>query len=319
MPGEDTKSFWEMSLNFRRVSTLLLMAVTTVLILYSTTRFHAHKPWKRKELNTSKVPEGIKNLTIVSQNIWLLTIPFFDTSHAVKERLDTFADAVASCDLVLIQEIFVFKMGPFEKRGNYLLLERLMLERGFAYQASSEQTIPKYLGQNSGLVIYSKYPIVRSKSYFYKDRSLHEKINNKGYIIAELANNGHPIYVATTHLDAADRKIRRAQLQELIQQLQSEIKLQSVTPLVILAGDLNILGNNEEFDDVKKMMQTMKLQEIFTEHKATYNDGTALDHMFLSREFLVRRKETRMFVSQNDEPVSDHHALWVNIILNDEK
>ena len=256
----------------------------------------------------------VQNITIASQNIWLPEIPLLRNNHAVSQRIKSFAASVSSCDIVLVQELFIFKMGPWQRSENYVQLAELMVEKGFAFHATSEDTIPKYMGQNSGLVIYSKYPILRSRSWIYKDRSLHEKPNNKGYIIAEILVGRTLVYIATTHLDAGEKHVRQKQLEELVRVLGREIVRSP--PFVILAGDLNVLRNDGEFENVEKFTKKLDLKEVFTDHLATYKDGSTLDHMFVSRNFAIGHKEIRKFVTKNNEPVSDHYALWANLIFN---
>lgn len=261
--------------------------------------------------NTNK---EVNNITITSQNIWLTLIPFVRNNKDVRKRLQSFAKGVSSSDIVLLQELFIFKIGPWEWNGNYLELTKFMREEGFIYLANSERTTPQFFGQNSGLLIYSKYPIIKSKSWTYEQGSFKETFSNKGYILAQIQVGKYCVCVGNTHLDSGDIAIRKGQLREIFKSLWDHIV--HSPSLVVLAGDFNIPGNDPEFDGVNSGTRQLGLKEVFTEHLATYKDGTCMDHMFISQNVTVNYKNICKFVTVSNEPISDHYALWANLKLN---
>ena len=58
-------------------------------------------------------------------------------------------------DVVLVQEVFLLRLGPFILSGNFERFARALAKGGLIYHSNPLHTLPQYLGQNSGCAIFS--------------------------------------------------------------------------------------------------------------------------------------------------------------------
>tara|TARA_B100001250_G_C19650982_1_gene722669 strand:- start:184 stop:882 length:699 start_codon:yes stop_codon:yes gene_type:complete len=159
--------------------------------------------------------------TIVSWNIHGL--PLFLTSNITKNIVKKIINF--NSDIVCIQECF-----------SDILLDKIKKETCTIYPYLITGSLKKkfVLGENSGLVILSKYPINFQLFHNYKSSSGCDSLSNKGYLIVKIGK----LNIVNTHLQSDElnifgntEKIIEAQLEELKQYLPCEN--------TILCGDFN--------------------------------------------------------------------------------
>ena len=116
-------------------------------------------------------------LRVMSQNVWN---SFFAGGPERKARLMAFREELQRLcvDVVIVQEMFVFGFGPFCLQGDAEDAGQLLLQLGFVHQTSPTATRP-FLGQSSGLVVYSKYPIKKEKHETFASR---RSVTAKGWL-----------------------------------------------------------------------------------------------------------------------------------------
>ncbi|MER8100893.1 endonuclease/exonuclease/phosphatase family protein [Kitasatospora sp. NPDC094016] len=111
--------------------------------------------------------------------------------------------------------------------------------------------------ENGGVVIVSTWPLVHKEQFIYRDGHGADWWANKGFAYVILNVAGKRVHVVGTHTQSDDpddqktaREVRARQLVQLDSYLTS-LSIPSAEPVVV-AGDFNIDGHTEEFDDLLK-------------------------------------------------------------------
>lgn len=202
-----------------------------------------------------------------SQSIRVLSLntfirPFLiGVSDYKDQRLQRLLPYLRSYDLICFQELF-WTTGSRKKQ----FLDQLINHASFIYQTSSPVPAlsgllrwpPKFI--DAGLVILSKYPIIKAQYYTFSDavgKSV-DYVVAKGVLYARIGLFAdapeRTVHVFTLHLqasngldDVAFKEVRATQLQELVLFVRDMIK-DDPEAMVILAGDFNVDGRRG-FDD----------------------------------------------------------------------
>lgn len=142
-------------------------------------------------------------------------------------------------DVVAFQEVFT----PYQLRV-------LAFMKGYAHRAVGASTSSKPL--SSGLLIVSKWPIVRKKTMIFKKCSGAECKASKGALAATvLFPDAGEVDVITTHLNSVHGgELRMAQLGQLARFVEA---YNTSNPLVLL-GDFNIDPNTRELLDFEHQL-----------------------------------------------------------------
>jgi endonuclease/exonuclease/phosphatase family metal-dependent hydrolase len=123
---------------------------------------------------------------------------------------------------------------------------------------------------NSGLWIFSKYPIEETKSIAFKNKSGIDAFSRKGALLVELNVNGQLIQIAGTHMqNAGGAVIRHAQCNEFAQRLLKPNAKAGVPQ--ILCGDFNINRENNESYEFMLASLDAKDEEIRGEQRFSYD------------------------------------------------
>lgn len=167
----------------------------------------------------------VLRFTVLDGNMWLLPSPWADDQDG---RLQRFLEMIASYqpEIVTLQEVWLNKdLGAFRKGLP-------------GYWAAG---IPPFLYNRSGLVVFSRFPILDARygTYPYtRDHSFVETLAHKGFLQVDLDMGGRVVRVIDTHLYAS-----RGSVENRFPVWQFEI-LRALTADVgvptFLAGDLNI-------------------------------------------------------------------------------
>lgn len=166
------------------------------------------------------------------------------------DRINEIAYLAKDYDVLLLQEVFrwCFFYYTFSHGYGGILLSRLE-KIGFFYMYTTPN--PSW-GQNSGLVVASKYPIINVNSMKYKNYGGIELWTSKGLLDVKIAfpyisypynyiyNEKHIRFI-DTHLQAKSKKYRDAQLKEI----HDYIIKNKYENDILLAGDFNLDSNNK--------------------------------------------------------------------------
>jgi endonuclease/exonuclease/phosphatase family metal-dependent hydrolase len=176
----------------------------------------------------------------LSQNLWL---HYFVLAPNRSGRIQAFLtrlqrhDADQNLTFVCIQEAFLLRLGPWVISTHVDQLIRGMAALGFRFHSDPYLSLPRFFGQNSGLLVFSKLPLMhQDATAFAVSREL---LNNKGFVAVTLASAGEhaKLTIVNTHLDSAAEHIRRAQVAQLGTYLQ---RLSAPDRALLVCGDLNI-------------------------------------------------------------------------------
>jgi len=224
-----------------------------------------------------------------------------------------------SIDIVVFQECF-------DIRARRILKRRLKKE--YPYKAGPANRMLPVLFTNSGIVIYSKYPIIDKWQFPYKwkEKESHDKFARKGCLMVEieLPNQQH-IQVLGTHLQAGGPdKIRHSQYKQL---KSFTDKNQKENVPQIICGDFN----TRKTDDVnyKTMISIIDAEDgeiqgdlcctsdgLLNDMK-TYNpdDRKVIDYIFykgngIQPEYLKREvRQYQQRWNKKYKDLSDHNAV----------
>ncbi|KAJ7393808.1 hypothetical protein OS493_003472 [Desmophyllum pertusum] len=159
-----------------------------------------------------------KNIRLVSYNLWCDYLkPHSITS--LNDRIEGLAEGIKDFDIALIQEAYIFKTGiaVFTKCASLLIA--MMETRGFHYRTSIADFVAPYLGQSGGIVIFSRIPLARTTSRRYRNYSILQFYNYRGFVVGEYLFNSRHLYVVNTHLDPHGAATRTLQVKELAAEL----------------------------------------------------------------------------------------------------
>lgn len=289
---------------------------------------HSNTQVERKiktTLNTSQ-------LRILSMNVWChypmsVVKQSKDTmwGFSFRKRLQLLISAIAKnkYDIVCVQELFVAKLGPLTLNGNLLYMIQEMQKCGlvFSTTAAATKSTPRFIGQNSGLVIFSRFPIIDICTHTYKSTA--EFGTTKGCVSVVVAPDPMTrVRVVNTHMNARSKTVKEAQVRELVAFIKTHnTRKPTTTPstgivtATIVCGDFNVCPQ-PVYDDGSeyKFLQTQMLDELelknacpakIAEMKFTCESAT-LDHIFISDVLHVQQFETIDIRNTNKLRVSDH-------------
>jgi endonuclease/exonuclease/phosphatase family metal-dependent hydrolase len=170
-------------------------------------------------------------LTVVTQNLWchypmslLKQEAGVMPGKSFEERLLLFSEYVKdnTVDVVVVQELFVFRMGPFYTNHNFTTFAQAMRDCGLTECTDPSLSMhARLLGQNSGVAIFSKWPLLNSCSFEFE--STGEPLNSKGFVCAEIAMaRNRKAYVMSAHLDARSFSHKEKQILQISKHLKAK-------------------------------------------------------------------------------------------------
>ncbi len=191
-------------------------------------------------------PVAPKKIKILSWNIYML--PGF-LGHGKKPRAEAIGQLLASSDydVLVFQEAF---------HGNARKILSRLLSPAFPFQAGPANQKLLSLKTNSGIWIFSKYPIENSYSIIYDTRHGIDAFSRKGALLAEIKVNGQLVQVVGTHLQNSGGDWRRySQCVELYNRLLHPHERLGV--MQIVCGDFNI-DRNRSVDGYEYMLHLLQ-------------------------------------------------------------
>lgn len=172
---------------------------------------------------------GSNALKVLSYNIYALPL----VSTLIDERLGQLPQNLKGYDVILFQEAF--------SSSRSSMLNALRAE--YPYQTH----VPKipYNGINvfdSGVLVASRYPIVKTADFIYPDCTGTDCFADKGIIYAEVVKGGKSYHVTSTHTASFDTAEARALRQVQFQQMRALVDAQGIPSFdaVMFGGDFNV-------------------------------------------------------------------------------
>lgn len=284
----------------------------------STDKRNLFRHFTQKDVNKTQSTLNVeKNLHLVTYNLWCdLMKPH--TVLDIRERIESLAEGIKYFDIALIQEAYILNTGVAVVTKCASLLVAAMERHGFHYRTSIADFVAPYVGNSGGVVIFSRIPLVRTASRLYRNYSILQLADYRGFVIGEYSFNSQHFYVVNTHLDPHGVNARISQTKELIKATQNF----NTNSHVIVAGDFNIdnhypttSNSSQEYQELLQTMNQAGLQSAFPVRMKTNTDGGSYDAVFTSSNVAVISKQIIKLVTKSNKLVSDHFGLAVELKL----
>lgn len=193
----------------------------------------------------------LKKIKILSWNIYML--PHLVAVHSNKKmRAVAIGEALIESDYDVI-----FFQEAFHSTARNIILSQLQSK--FPYHAGPANKKLFSLKANSGLWIFSKYPIVKSQSIIYRNKFGVDALSRKGALLVELNVEGQHIQIAGTHLqNCGPVWLRHVQCVEFYKRLLKPNAQEGVPQ--IICGDFN----NDRYtvqEDYQFMLQALDAKD----------------------------------------------------------
>jgi endonuclease/exonuclease/phosphatase family metal-dependent hydrolase len=222
-----------------------------ILLLFYSECLTAQEPFTVSATNSYTAEKEATDieLKVLSWNIQMLPRLVFPVRRGPITRARLIPEKIIndSVDIIVFQECF-------DMRARRILKHRL--KNDYPYKAGPANRMVPFIFTNSGIVIYSKFPIVEKWQFPYKwkEKEGADKFARKGCLMVEIElPNGQHIQVLGTHLQAGGPpQIKHNQYKQLRSFIDKHRK-ENIPQL--LCGDFNTRKN----DDVnyKTMMATI--------------------------------------------------------------
>ncbi|XP_078356707.1 uncharacterized protein LOC144641553 isoform X2 [Oculina patagonica] len=217
-----------------------------------------------------------KNVRLVSFNLWCDYFKPYAHSN-INERMESLAEGIKDFDIALIQEAFIWKTGIAVFTKCALLLIAVMEKHGFLYRTSIADFVAPRVGKSGGIVIFSRIPLARTVSKLYRNYSISNLMEYRGFVVGEFFFNSQHLYVVNTHLDPSGVQARALQVQELLTNLQN---ITDANSHFVVAGDFNIDNNypttsnsSKEYKELLQAMRKAGVKPVFPVRMETNTDG----------------------------------------------
>ncbi|NOH72555.1 sphingomyelin phosphodiesterase [Vibrio pectenicida] len=268
-------------------------------------------------VKTGEVSEPDENtLKIMTYNIWALPVM---ASH-IGDRYDIIPDHVLGYDVLALQEVFASGRNEFLRE----------LAKEYPYQTEMlDKKGPNI--HDGGVIIVSRFPIVRQTQYVFPDCAGTDCFADKGVNYAEIIKGGKAYHVFATHTASSDTDKAREYRQRQFKQIRALAKSLEIPSqeTVVYSGDFNV--NKLKFPfDYQRMMENLSVIEPdysgYTESTfdPRINDfsGKALsggehveylDYVMVSNEYAMKMHNN----NRVDVPRTTDERLWKHYNLSD--
>ena len=267
-------------------------------------------------LNVFNVKAQEHQIKVMSWNVFLRPGILSDGQMDRVSSIGTYL-ICSGADVIVLQEVF-------HRRARKRLLEEL--DDWYEYHTSLG---PKsFFGVSSGVIIFSKHPIIEEKFVSYSKSKGADGLAKKGVVLAKIRFGKQDIHVVGTHLQAgassAAKSVQKSQLAELA----NAVNLIGDSSVVILAGDFNITPDEKLFAYLSNSLK-VELPDLSPPFYATANfadqdlfpaegEPVWIDYIFLKKTTRAKQKSTwieRVF-SKNRDRFSDHDMIYSVFEIN---
>lgn len=218
-------------------------------------------------------PTGPDELSVLAWNVWLRPTTLFGNGQ--RRRVERMPELVAGHDVLVLSE-------AFDDDEREVLLERLRPEYPHASRIVGED---KFLCQDGGVIVVSRWPIVAEAQEVYTDYSGSDGWSDKGVLWVRILKHGRPWNLVATHMQAGPQSnagkvaIREKQLSQ-IQRFLGARGIPRDEP-VLFAGDLNVDLRGREMARAKELLGAEGLR---LEGPLRFTYDPALDPLALEDE-----------------------------------
>lgn len=243
-------------------------------------------PW----INPRRIPSPANELHVMTYNIYEFT--YFDSPTGQVQRTcripGTIAEQFPEVDVIVFEEVFMG--GCWPEKGVHF--RDLLQFYGFVYstkitgdqKTGGDNTGSKYLYMNGGVMIASRYPIIKESEYDYEALNPNANLQRAvsyAKIVKSVAGENKTYHVFGTHSESSNssdfyQNIRKLQALEFRAFINS-MQIPNSEP-VILAADFNMdfITSRWEVVEVLEILQAVS-PPVIGQETATWNP----DNQFL--------------------------------------
>lgn len=253
------------------------------------------------------------SLKILSWNVFLRPAILQDGQM---ERVSGIGEYLlsADADVLVLQELF-------HTRARKALIRSLSVQ----YPFRTEVGKTSLFGVSSGVMIFSKTPILEEEHVYFKRAIKADRLAVKGGVLATIEYRESQVQIIGTHLQAGGgekgENIRKEQLHHLLSLIKKENRENRNT---VFAGDFNIGQQSENFTYLLSILESenhavdseIKHTANFDDHGLYVSDGRPkwIDFILLRKNGTLRFHRTRIEQPKCPENLaynrlSDHNPI----------
>lgn len=221
----------------------------------------------------------------------------------------------SGADILVLQEVFHRRAGRELKK---------QLKETYPYQTKKGPVT--WLGIPSGVVFFSKMPILKEKRISFSFSKGSDRLAKKGAVLVTFEKNGQQICILGTHLQAGSKKSKRKIRSSQIDQISNAVKDVDSNSILIYAGDFNIRKESTTFSKLKEKLnfKNPKLKDqSMGRATANFSDNglypvkgkpSWIDYILIRRSSKVEQKslwieEPRGKKNRKNKRLSDHNPI----------
>ena len=243
-------------------------------------------------------------------------------SDRQKDRVPKISEYLLNtgADVLVLQEVF--------HRKSRRQLISILSEQ---YSFHTERGPVSFWGVSSGVLIFSKKPILNESNTSFSRARVSDRLAKKGVVGVQIEVNNQDVYILGTHLQTGGSEKSIDVQNEQIKTIESIIKKIPSSGLIIYAGDFNITPHGKLFaslirrlmvtppviDSVIKTTANFRDQDLY----AVYGEPVWIDFIFLKAT--TRAKQIRTWIEEprgNIEGksirLSDHNPIFSVFEIN---
>ncbi|MFD8599676.1 sphingomyelin phosphodiesterase [Kitasatospora sp. NPDC059646] len=206
--------------------------------------------------HAESAPLTVAPLDVLSYNTFLMSTNLYPNwGQAYRAQAIAGADFFQGHDVVVLQE-------AFDNASSDALVSRAsaaypyhtpVVGRSTGGWDATSGSYSSATPEDGGVLLLSKWPILRKEQYVFKDACGSDWWSNKGFVYAQLDVNGQRTHVVGTHLQSTDSGCSSGQAADIRgRQLRAmkaflDAKQIPASEPVVLAGDLNIDSHGSEY------------------------------------------------------------------------
>ncbi|MFD5562961.1 sphingomyelin phosphodiesterase [Kitasatospora griseola] len=206
--------------------------------------------------HAESAPLTVAPLNVLTYNTFLMSTSLYPNwGQAYRAQAIAGADFFQGHDVVVLQEAFdnATSDSLVAKASAAYPYHTPVVGRSTSGWDATAGSYSSATPEDGGVVLLSKWPILRKEQYVFKDACGSDWWSNKGFVYAQIDVNGQRTHVVGTHLQSTDSgcaggqaaDIRGKQLRAMKAFLDAK-QIPASEPIV-LAGDLNIDSHGSEY------------------------------------------------------------------------
>ncbi|WP_328807108.1 sphingomyelin phosphodiesterase [Nocardiopsis coralli] len=204
--------------------------------------------------------------TIATYNAFLMPTSLYPNwGQEIRADLINEDGVLEGADVVVLQELFDDSSAETLRSG---LSEEL--PHGTPIVGESEEGWDDSTGlrpgaaTNGGVSVHSAWPIVRAEQHVFSEACGADRFSAKGFVHTEIDSPDGPLHVFGTHMQSEDslcasgedERVRTAQLEQILAAVEEAGIPEGEQ--IHLAGDLNIIGGTEEWENALELLDAVE-------------------------------------------------------------